>query len=80
MFTRGNSEEARAALARSLEIAEAVGDTAYALQLIGRLHLFHHREGDFSIALQYARRAPPLPRISKMPPARRWLIAFWEFH
>lgn len=56
MFTHGNSEEARVALTRSLEIAEAVGDTAYALQLIGRLHLFHHREGDFSIALRYARR------------------------
>lgn len=56
MFTRGNSEEARAALARSLEIAEAVGDLTYALQLIGRLHLFHHREGDFAIAQEYARR------------------------
>lgn len=56
MFTRGNSEEARAALARSLEIAEAVGDPTSALQLIGRLHLFHHREGDFAIAQEYARR------------------------
>lgn len=63
MFTRGNSEEARAALARSLEIAEAVGDLTYALQLIGRLHLFHHREGDFAIAQDYARRGAAIAAI-----------------
>lgn len=55
MFTQGNSDEARDALARSLAIAKALGDAANELQLIGRLHLFHHREGDFAIALEYAR-------------------------
>jgi predicted ATPase/DNA-binding winged helix-turn-helix (wHTH) protein len=54
MFTRGNSEEARVALARSLAIAGERGDTVNKLQLLGRLHLFHHRQGDFGIALRYA--------------------------
>lgn len=54
MFTRGNSEDARVALARGLAIADERRDTASQLQLLGRLHLFHHRQGDFSIALRYA--------------------------
>ena len=56
MFTRGNSEAARVALNRSLVIAEERGDTANQLQLLGRLHMFHHRTGEQEIALSYARR------------------------
>ncbi len=56
MFTRGNSEEVRAALERSLEVAEALGDAASQVQLLGRLQIFHERIGDFVESLRYAHR------------------------
>jgi predicted ATPase/DNA-binding winged helix-turn-helix (wHTH) protein len=57
MFTRGNSEAARVALARSLAIAEQRGDAPNQLQLISHLHMFHHRIGDFKATLHYAKRS-----------------------
>lgn len=69
MFTRGNSEDARAALARSLTIAEDRGDGANQLQLIGRLHLFHHRLGDFTTGLHYAELGAAVASRLKDPPA-----------
>lgn len=56
MFTRGNSDEVRAALERSLEVAEALDDPASQVQLLGRLQIFHERIGDFVESLQYAHR------------------------
>jgi len=56
MFTQGQSEVARAALDRSLLIAEACGDALNQLQLLGGLHIFHERIGDFELALHYAKR------------------------
>jgi predicted ATPase/DNA-binding winged helix-turn-helix (wHTH) protein len=55
MFTRGGSEAARGALSRSLAIAEARGDGVNQLQLLGRMHIFHERMGEFDAALGYAR-------------------------
>jgi predicted ATPase/DNA-binding winged helix-turn-helix (wHTH) protein len=57
MFTRGGSEAARAALSRSLAIAEARGDAPNQLQLLGRMHIFHERMGQFDTALGYARQS-----------------------
>jgi predicted ATPase/DNA-binding winged helix-turn-helix (wHTH) protein len=57
MFTLGNSEAARAALCRSLEIAELRGDDVNQLQLLGRAHIFHERMGKFDAALRYAQRS-----------------------
>lgn len=57
MFTRGGSEAARAALSRSLAIAEARGDAPNQLQLLGRMHIFHERMGEFDAALGYARQS-----------------------
>jgi predicted ATPase/DNA-binding winged helix-turn-helix (wHTH) protein len=56
MFTRGSSDAARAALSRSLAIAEERDDPLNQLQLLGLLHMFHHRAGDFKTALHYAKR------------------------
>jgi len=56
MFTRGNSDEVRAALERSLEVAEALDDAASQVQLLGRLQIFHERIGDFVESLSYAQR------------------------
>lgn len=57
MFTRGGSEAARAALSRSLAIAEARGDAPNQLQLLGRMHIFHERMGQFDAALGHARQS-----------------------
>uniref|UniRef100_UPI004039ECB7 ATP-binding protein n=1 Tax=Variovorax sp. GV025 TaxID=3450240 RepID=UPI004039ECB7 len=56
MFTRGNSDEVRLALERSLDVAEALGDAASQVQLLGRLQIFHERIGDFVASLACAHR------------------------
>ncbi|MCK1391827.1 winged helix-turn-helix domain-containing protein [Bradyrhizobium sp. 1] len=56
MFTRGGSEAARSALTRSLAIADRLGDAPNQLQLLGRMHIFHERIGQFEAALGYAQR------------------------
>jgi len=57
MFTLGNSELARVALSRSLAIAEERNDVLNQLQLLGRMHIFHERMGQFGTALRHARRS-----------------------
>jgi tetratricopeptide (TPR) repeat protein len=57
MFTRGGSEAALAALRRSLAIAESRGDAPNQLQLLGRMHIFHERMGQFDAALGFARQS-----------------------
>ncbi|MGY4627938.1 ATP-binding protein [Bradyrhizobium sp. USDA 4486] len=57
MFTRGGSEAARGALERSLAIAKARGDVPNHLQLLGRMHIFHERMGQFDAALGYAQQS-----------------------
>jgi tetratricopeptide (TPR) repeat protein len=57
MFTLGNSELARVALNRSLAIAEERNDVRNQLQLLGRMHIFHERMGQFETALRHARRS-----------------------
>ena len=54
MFTRGNSEAAEAALRRALDVAVALGDCRNQLRLLGRLHIFHERIGDFGTARAWA--------------------------
>jgi tetratricopeptide (TPR) repeat protein len=56
MFTRGNSEQAGHALKRGLELAYKRGDLHNELRILGRLHIFHERIGDFRAALEYAKR------------------------
>jgi predicted ATPase/DNA-binding winged helix-turn-helix (wHTH) protein len=57
MFTRGGSEAARNALTRALAIAETLGDAPNQLQLLGRMHIFHERIGQFEAALGYAQQS-----------------------
>jgi predicted ATPase/DNA-binding winged helix-turn-helix (wHTH) protein len=56
MFTRGNSEQAGDALKRGLVLAGELGDLHNELRLLGRLHIFHERIGDFHSALEFALR------------------------
>jgi predicted ATPase/DNA-binding winged helix-turn-helix (wHTH) protein len=57
MFTRGHGDAACAALNRSLAIAKARGDLLNEVRLLGPLHMYHLRGGDFRISLQYANRS-----------------------
>jgi predicted ATPase/DNA-binding winged helix-turn-helix (wHTH) protein len=54
MFIRGNNEHAHVALNRSLAIAEEHSDVANMAGLLGMIHMYHLRGGDFRTALQYA--------------------------
>jgi predicted ATPase/DNA-binding winged helix-turn-helix (wHTH) protein len=56
MFTKGNSGQVQAAYMRGLELAEALDDRLNQLRLIGRLHIFHERAGEFHNALVFAQR------------------------
>lgn len=55
MFTQGNNEAAIAALERSLDIAQTRGDRLSAVRLLGPLHFYHLRSGQFRVSLRYAR-------------------------
>jgi tetratricopeptide (TPR) repeat protein len=56
MFMRGGREAARAALERSLAIAEERGDALDQIRLLAPLNMFHLRAGNFATALEYAKR------------------------
>ncbi len=56
MYAKGNSEEVLAALTRGLELAERLEDSAHQLRLLGELHIFFIRTGDFRRALVFAGR------------------------
>lgn len=57
MFTKGNSEQASAALTRGLELAEALEDRFSQFRLLSRLHIYHRRRGNISRLLPIAQRA-----------------------
>ena len=60
MHLHGENEHAREALNRSLALAEAEHDAASEAGLLGMLHMFHFRSGDFNIALSFAERCRAL--------------------
>jgi len=57
MFTRGNSQAAGAALSRALDVATALEDRWNQLRILGRLHIFHERIGEYAVASSHAERA-----------------------
>ncbi|SFO95253.1 Predicted ATPase [Bradyrhizobium sp. Ghvi] len=60
MLLYGENAQARGALDCSLALAEAEGDVANEAGLLGMLHMFHFRSGDFNVALSYAKRCRAL--------------------
>jgi len=69
MFTRGNSEDVRSAYSRSLELSEALEDTAFESRLLGGLGAFLLRTGEFREALEVNRRGESLARRTSDPAA-----------
>jgi predicted ATPase/DNA-binding winged helix-turn-helix (wHTH) protein len=57
MFTRGNSDAAGRALTRALAVATDLEDGWNQLRMLGRLHIFHERIGEYEVAMGHARRA-----------------------
>ncbi|RYF30552.1 MAG: tetratricopeptide repeat protein [Comamonadaceae bacterium] len=57
MFTRGNSPAAGSALSRALDIALSLSDHWNQLRILGGLHIFHERIGEYETAATYAERA-----------------------
>jgi predicted ATPase len=62
IFTRGAHEAAQVPLMRSLAIAEDRGDRLHQVRQLGSLAALHQRNGEFNIALEYARRCSELAR------------------
>jgi predicted ATPase/DNA-binding winged helix-turn-helix (wHTH) protein/tetratricopeptide (TPR) repeat protein len=54
MFISGNTEEVREALTRALDLAMLLNEPTYQLQLLGALHLFYERTGDYHNAHEFA--------------------------
>src|SRR5262249_24734697 len=57
MYTVGSSEQTHAALTRGLELAEKLRDPIEQFRLIGQLHSFHRRAGNFDRILALAQRS-----------------------
>lgn len=69
MFTRGNSAAAGNALSRSLELATVLDDRWNQLCMLGRLHIFHERIGEYEMAMSYAQRAVDVAKLIDEPEA-----------
>jgi predicted ATPase/DNA-binding winged helix-turn-helix (wHTH) protein len=69
MHIHGESEAARTALSRSLAIAEERGDLLHQAGMLGVLHMFHFRGGEFNTAIQYARRCRAVADTTQDPAA-----------
>ncbi len=69
MFTRGHSDVARVALQRSLVIAEERGDIHNQMLLLGALHMFYFRTGNFKTSLNYGKRSSAVARTLGDPTA-----------
>ncbi len=67
MFTIGNSEQARAALSRGLELAEKCPNRANEFRLIGWLHMYHRRAGNLGLMLKFAMRAMAVAKVIADP-------------
>jgi predicted ATPase/DNA-binding winged helix-turn-helix (wHTH) protein len=70
IFTRDHGDAARDAFTRSLAIAEQRGDVADQMLLLGPLHMFHFRRGEFRTSLHYAQRNGTVAATADDPDAK----------
>ena len=69
MFTSGNSAAAGHALSRALELATDLDDRWNQLRMLGGLHIFHERIGEYTIAMSHAQQAVEIATIIGEPEA-----------
>src|SRR5262249_27594076 len=77
MFTRGNSPEGQAALARALALADQLGDLEQEMRLLTSLDIFHHRLGEFREALATGERIQSVAERLHDPDVRKlcdWIL------
>ena len=77
MYLHGERDAARGALSRGFEIAEQIGDARDQLRILGPLHMFHLRTGEFKTALRYARRCAAITANTEDPAPVALGISFW---
>jgi tetratricopeptide (TPR) repeat protein len=70
MYTRGNSDQVRAAIERGLALAEAFGDSRRRLQLLFWLHRLLVLRADFRGALAVAQQSATFAEAAKDPAGR----------
>jgi predicted ATPase/DNA-binding winged helix-turn-helix (wHTH) protein len=79
MFTHGNGPDVRAALERGIALADAVDEPREQLRLLGAVHIFLTRTGEWDDSLAAARRAEQVAARMPGDPAARlfaeWMIA-----
>jgi predicted ATPase/DNA-binding winged helix-turn-helix (wHTH) protein len=78
MFSRGNGDDVRGALTRGVELAQALGSGDHEVRLLGHLHSFLIRRGDFREALEVAERCRTAARVASIAGQVRgtWMLAF----
>jgi predicted ATPase/DNA-binding winged helix-turn-helix (wHTH) protein len=69
MFTEGNNERVRLAFSRGLELAGELGESLMELRLLGSLHLFNERVGNYHGAVEFAERANEVAKALGHPAA-----------
>jgi predicted ATPase/DNA-binding winged helix-turn-helix (wHTH) protein len=72
MFTRGHSDQVRAAIERGLALAETFQDRARQLRLLAGLNIFLSRLGDIRGALSVAEQAGVIAQAAKNPTGTVW--------
>jgi predicted ATPase/DNA-binding winged helix-turn-helix (wHTH) protein len=75
MFTEGDCEEVRAAMLNALALADELKYPSIQMRLLGALHIFLTRIGDFHGALALARRSKGVAKVIRDPAAT--LVADW---
>lgn len=75
MFTKGNSEEVRAAIQRGLELAEKFSEERRQLRLLAGLNVFLTRTGNFRSALEIAQKSRAVAR--KIGSAEAVIVSDW---
>jgi predicted ATPase len=73
MFTKGHSDQVRAAIERGLALAEACQDRARQLRLLASLNLFFIRLGDVRGALAVAEHGGVIAQAAKHPAGTVWV-------
>jgi tetratricopeptide (TPR) repeat protein len=75
MFTEGDGEEVRAAMVNALALADELKYPSLQMRLLGALHIFLTKIGDFHGALALARRSKAVAKVIRDPAAM--LVADW---
>ena len=72
MYTRGHSDQVRAAIERALVLAETLDDRVHQLQLFAGLNLFLNRLGDLRGSLAAAEKGKSIARATADPAGLAW--------